>query len=240
MLILALDATSEAGGAAIYRDGECLASIAHEGAASGYSVSLFQMVDRLIAEVSRQANTPLHRLADIDLFAVTHGPGSFTGIRVGLAAAQAWAKAFGRPVKGLSVLEAMVEAVQPATGHALPILDAHRGEFYLGRFQKSCDSRFRPASEGWVLKPEALKAFVAAEVSVRLDLTCVVRAHDAAALSLRPQLPDRLEWQTVEGTLLPAIARLGHRAALEGNFDSPSQLDAYYIRRTDAELNLKE
>ena len=239
MLILAVDTTSAAGGAAIYQDEECLASIGNDGPANSYSISLFQMVDHLIAEASRRVDPPLKRLAEIELLAVANGPGSFTGIRVGLAAAQAWAMAFGLRLKGVSVLEAMVEAAQPAPGHALPILDAHRGEYYLGIFQKVGNAGFMPTSDGWVLKPEALAKFVTERANAGPDLTCVVRAHDHAAISLRARLPDRVLWQSVEGTLLGAIARLGHRAALAGKLDSPSQLDAYYIRRTDAELNLK-
>jgi tRNA threonylcarbamoyladenosine biosynthesis protein TsaB len=239
MLILAIDTTGEAGGAAIYRDEDCLATIAHEGAGHGYSISLFQMVERLVAEVSRKPHPPLRRLADIELYAAASGPGSFTGIRVGLSAAQAWATAFGRPVRGISVLEALVDASQPATGNALPILDAHRGEFYLGTFQRSGRSLFRPVGDGRVLQPESLKTFIAEQLNGGSDLTCIVRAGDHASASLRFQLPSRIEWRSVEGTLLPAIARIGWREARQGNVDSPSQLNAYYIRRTDAELNWK-
>ncbi len=100
MLVLAFDTTSERGGAAIYRDSEPLAAVLNEEKPN-YSVTLFQMVERLL-ERTRLS------LQDMELFAVANGPGSFTGIRVGLAAAQAWSKATGRPARGVSVLEALV------------------------------------------------------------------------------------------------------------------------------------
>jgi hypothetical protein len=101
MLILAVDTTSEVGGVAIFEGKECLASVANDGAANIYSITLFQMVDRLVAEARAKAHAQLKALSDIELYAATNGPGSFTGIRVGLAAAQGWAKAFGRPVLGI-------------------------------------------------------------------------------------------------------------------------------------------
>ena len=97
MLILAIDTTSEVGGAAIFRDHVCLARIANDGPANRYSVSLFSMVDQAIEEAKARHGVPVRGLADMGLIAVANGPGSFTGIRVGLAAAQGWAKAFGLP-----------------------------------------------------------------------------------------------------------------------------------------------
>jgi len=128
MLVLAFDTTSEHGGAAIYRDLERLACARNLGSAN-YSVTLFQMVEGLLAQLNLG-------LRDIELFAVATGPGSFTGIRVGLAAAQGWAQAFGRPARGVSVLEAMVEEARPEAVWAAPVLDARRGEFFIGLFRR--------------------------------------------------------------------------------------------------------
>ena len=129
MIILAFDTTSEHGGVAIYRDLERLGEAENQGNAN-YSVTLFEMTDRLLARLNLT-------LRDIDLFAVATGPGSFTGIRVGVAAAQGWAQAFERPVRGISVLEAMVEAARRETDWAVPLLDARRAEFYAAVFRRS-------------------------------------------------------------------------------------------------------
>ncbi len=248
MLVLAFDTTSEQGGAAIYRDQQCLASLANSGPANAYSVTLFEMVERLLGETQLT-------FGDLELFAVAKGPGSFTGIRVGIAAAQGWASAFRRPVKGVSILEALVEAAAPRTEWAVPILDARRGEFYLGLYRwrpghdgfepESADdtqgtegpSAKSAQSEGWVLGPEALRLqleeFAAAG---RRPATCVVREHDPAAAALRQALPACFQWQSTPGFLVGAIARLALRASRQGRLESPAELDACYVRRTDAEL----
>lgn len=240
MRILAIDTTSEVGGAAIVSDGECLASIAHSGEANKYSVSLFEMVEKLLAESSARPGSEVHSLADIELYAVAGGPGSFTGIRVGLAAVQAWARVFGKPAVRVSVLEALTAAANPSTQHALAILNAYRGEFYVGGFHLSGDGAVVPSAEGRVLRLEEIELLAATLGEDGRDCTCIVRAHDKAAQSLREKLPGELCWKVVEGTLLESIARLGRNAALERRLDTISQLDAYYIRRTDAELNWKK
>lgn len=238
--ILAIDTTSEAGGAAIFDNDTCLAQIAHQGAANQYSVVLFEMTERLVAEVRARPNPPLKSQRDIDLYAVANGPGSFTGIRVGIAAALAWAKVFGKPAQGVSILDAVVESVQPRPENAVVILNAYRGEFYVGEFRKDRNGRLVASEAGRVSTPGGLKDFAPGVSRPGADWMWIVRAHDKPAMALRETLPADLCWRIVQGTLLDAIARLARRAALEGHLDLPGELDAYYIRRTDAELNWKE
>ena len=247
MLILAFDTTSERGGVAIYRDTECLASVPNEGPSHNYSVTLFEMVDCAIAGM--RARSPAGQsgdaerslsLRDIELFAPTIGPGSFTGIRVGLAAAKGWAKAFNRPVAGVSALGALVEEARPETEWAAPIIDARRGEFFLGLFRRASGTAFFQAEgEGLALRPNELRTLF--EEHARGDapggvITCLVREQDRIAQGLREILPSSTRWQSVAGALLGAIARIAHRAYKEGKLKSPEKLDAYYIRRSDAEL----
>jgi tRNA threonylcarbamoyladenosine biosynthesis protein TsaB len=186
-------------------------------------------------------------LREIELYAVANGPGSFTGIRVGLAAARAWGKAFDRQVRGVSVLEAMVNKAQVASDWALPILDARRGEFFLGSFirkptQPSSGAQpdYEPADGGWVLKPESLRAFVEERVIRGASATCLVRAQDQAAADLRASLPASLNWQQVEGALVDSIADLARKEERASRPSPDAKLDAYYIRRPDAEINWKD
>ena len=237
MLVLALDTTNEKGGVGIFRAGQCLASVPNHGPANRYSVTLFQMLDQALQE------SRLH-LADIELFAVANGPGSFTGIRVGLAAAQGWGRAFDRPVRGVSVLEAMVEEAQPETEWAVPVLDARRGEFFLRLFRRASDDAsggraFVPEGEGWVLKPAGMLGFLRDHLPSQAGVSCLVREHDLAAFNLREHLPASFHWQRIPGTLLAPIARLGVAAHQMGRSSAPAELDAYYIRRPDAEVNWK-
>jgi tRNA threonylcarbamoyladenosine biosynthesis protein TsaB len=207
---------------------------------ASYSVTLFQMVDRLLEEAGTQHSGPPPALRDVELYAVANGPGSFTGIRVGLAAAKAWAKAFSRPVRAVSILEAMVEEAAPKGDLAVPILDARRSEFFLAAFHRVAaepGNRFVPTGSGLVLKPEALGRFLDDYLRSGAVVTCLVREHDQQAQALRQALPASLRWVEVRGSLLSAITRLALEAHRKGRVQSPSELDAYYIRRSDAELN---
>jgi hypothetical protein len=67
----------------------------------------------------------------------------------------------------------------------------------------------------------------------------VVRGHDRATLALRENLSTSFQWQAVSGTLVEAVARLGFRAYRTGKEQAAGDLDAHYIRRSDAELNWK-
>ena len=239
MLILGFDTTSPEGGVTLYRDSESLGDVHADGKAN-YSVALFEMTDRLLANAGV-------RLEDVDVFAAASGPGSFTGIRVGLAAAQGWAKAFGRPVRGVSVLEAMVEAAQPHGDVALPLLDARRGEFYSGVFRRgSAHGTKGVLSPGeFALDGEGFAANAARIASLVTQLTgggnsainIVIREHDQAALELASQLAPSVKRTAVPGFLAGAIVSVARRAAREGRLQQPEELDAWYIRRPDAEMN---
>lgn len=241
MLILGFDTTGPHGGAALGRDGESLGEERAEGKAN-YSVALFEMVDRLLARAGL-------RLADVDLFAAATGPGSFTGIRVGLAAAQGWAKAFGRPVRGVSIFEAMVAQADPTAGTVVPLLDARRGEFYVGVFRSERHDEagehlgrgWKPAGEGMVLDPAHIAAL--AQDLLRgpgPGVAFIAHEHDEAVPGLRSVIPEAVQWITVPSSHAGAIARVALQAFHEGRVQGPDELDACYIRRSDAELNWRE
>jgi tRNA threonylcarbamoyladenosine biosynthesis protein TsaB len=240
MLILAFDTTSEKGGVGIFKNAECLASVPNQGPANLYSISLFEMVEQALAQARLE-------LREIGLYAVANGPGSFTGIRVGLAAARAWGKAFERPVRGVSVLAALVSKPRLTSDWAFPILDARRGEFFLGCFRRvpqeargASEQHYVSVDTGWVLKPEVLRSFLEERLASGASATYLVRAHDRAAHALGESLPPSLAWRRIEGALMDSIASIALREEQAANPCSDSQLDAYYIRRPDAEINWKD
>lgn len=106
MLVLALDTTTRVGGFALARDGEIVASRTLD-AEKGLAAALFGEVEALLAEAGCA-------LAEVDAFAALAGPGSFTGIRVGLAAAKALGEACGKPVLAVSNLEALASTGEGA------------------------------------------------------------------------------------------------------------------------------
>jgi tRNA threonylcarbamoyladenosine biosynthesis protein TsaB len=242
MRVLAIDTTSDCGGAAVYDQNECLGIALNEEPASRYAVTLFGLAERALAQA--RIGFP-----DVELYAVSNGPGSFTGIRVGVAAAQGWAKAFARPVKGVTLLEAMVEQGRPDADWAVPVLDARRGEFFAGFFQRvpgiagQIDS-FEATGPGQLLRMDRLAASLEAlcrggqcRTFSGGSVACLTRTHDLKARSARESLPLDLVAIDVSGVLLDAIARLALRAHERGGVTSPEGLDACYIRRSDAEMN---
>ncbi len=122
MLILGVDTSLAILSVALLRDGQLLGAAAMEGKSSR-NEKLLPAIDWLLKE------TGVDRRA-IDLFAVTRGPGSFTGVRIGLATVQGMALPLGKPVCAMSTHE----AIAPPRGRWLIVDDAGRGELYLSLF----------------------------------------------------------------------------------------------------------
>jgi tRNA threonylcarbamoyl adenosine modification protein YeaZ len=122
MLILAADSSLPILSVALIRDELLLGAVAMEGKSSR-NEKLLPAIDWLLTEGSIDR-------ASIDLFAVTRGPGSFTGVRIGLATMQGLALALGKPVCAMSTHE----AIAPESGRIAIVDDAGRGEFYVSMF----------------------------------------------------------------------------------------------------------
>src|SRR5947199_6710011 len=122
MIILASDTSLPLLSVALLRDDDLLAAAALEGKGSR-NEKLLPAIDWLLGESSIDRH-------DVDLFAVTRGPGSFTGVRIGLATMQGLALALGKPVCAMSTHE----AIAPANGRASIVDDAGRGEFYVSAY----------------------------------------------------------------------------------------------------------
>src|ERR1051325_9055157 len=108
---------------AILRDDDLIAATALEGKGSR-NEKLLPAIDWLLGEAGIDRR-------DVDLFAVTRGPGSFTGVRIGLATMQGLALALGKPVCAMSTHE----AIAPSHGRVSIVDDAGRGEFYVSAFE---------------------------------------------------------------------------------------------------------
>src|SRR6202167_2397530 len=128
VLILALDTSSPTGSLAVLRD-ENVIGVVSTLAEETYSSRMFRHLEFLLQELSL-------KLDQFDLFAVAAGPGSFTGLRVGLAAAKGWAEVYQKPVVGISVLEAIAAQSHSNASVVVPVLDAHRGQVYFGVYRQ--------------------------------------------------------------------------------------------------------
>ncbi len=142
MNILALDTATAACSAALMRDG-ALAARRHVAMMRGHAEALMPMVEEVMAEAGAA-------YAELDLIATTVGPGTFTGLRVGLAAARGLALAGGLPGVGVTTLEALAHGVDADLRAGRPVaavLDARRGAVYLQCFDGDLAPLGPPAAE---------------------------------------------------------------------------------------------
>ena len=122
MLVLALDTTTRAGSAAVVRDGVLVAEIVGDGSHTH--------AGRLPRDLMLALDKAAVRLDAVDLLAVAAGPGSFTGLRVGIAAMQGLAMSTGRKVVPISALDALASAAADGRGPVAAWIDALRGEVF--------------------------------------------------------------------------------------------------------------
>jgi tRNA threonylcarbamoyladenosine biosynthesis protein TsaB len=217
MLLLAADTSGKHGSIALARcepDGACEVLEVVPLAGGTFSAQLVPQIAALLAKqnINKQ---------QIDAFAVASGPGSFTGLRVGLAAIKALAEVLAKPIAAVSLLEAVAMA-GGGEGDVIASLDAGRNEVYAGEYEVGASAKKH--SERLLTREEFLEAAIAKPV-ITPDKTVSEVARSVA-----------LKIVEIERPRSDAIARIGWRKILTGETVSPEALDANYIRRSDAEI----
>jgi len=181
-------------------------------------------------------------LPDVDGWAVGLGPGSFTGLRIGLASVKGLAYANRRPIAGASSLAAMALAAAPAAAEGallVPLLDARKGEVYAGFYR-----RLGPAEVALVRPDAALPAAAVLEALAGLPEGRAAvgfgEGYAPFAAVLGGALP-RLE-TAVEGPTAAAVGRLAAPALLGAPFDVArlSALEPHYVRKSEAEVKFPD
>ncbi len=175
-----------------------------------------------------------HVLADagitrgqIEGLAVSRGPGGFTGLRIGIATAAAWARATGIPVTGISTLEALA-ATTGAPGLVMPVLDAKRGEVAAALFRREDDQHFTRVREDTVLPPEMLGELVPGGEPILLLGDGLARWPDVIMRTVPEGRPAPSALWTPRAAL---VAALGRERLLAGQRDDPYRLAPVYGRR---------
>jgi tRNA threonylcarbamoyladenosine biosynthesis protein TsaB len=232
VLILALDTSSTTGSLAVLRD-EKVAGVISTLADETYSSRMFRHLEFLLQELSL-------KLDQFDLFAVSAGPGSFTGLRVGLVAAKGWAEVYKKPVVGVSVLEAIAAQSYSMASVLVPVLDARRGEVYFGLYRREKDSLALEGEE-CALRPEEFLHTIA-ERPGSSEFAIISPTPEVLSAALSRLEIGRLPVPHVERVptvLAPPIGLLGYQRAQRGEVSDALTLDANYVRRTDAEVYAK-
>lgn len=240
MLCLAMDTCTNSGRFALAEDGRLLSYQPHNVSGS-YADALLPVIDRLLDAAER----PKDR---IEAIAIAVGPGSFTGVRIGVATAKGLAWALGAGLFAVSSLETMAAALLAEARNsdlAMPVLDARRGEVYAGLFQRQDD---------WVVPLAAPAALTADQwwdrlVGVGAAPEQVVFGGEGTPIllgqgsQLRPELLSRGEpvlrsWTAAHPATAPVLARV---VSGVGSPLKPVPLFTVvplYLRGSDAELKM--
>jgi tRNA threonylcarbamoyladenosine biosynthesis protein TsaB len=220
-LILAIDTTREWGSLALARSETILEEVEIESP-DGFAHVIYEQLACLLEG---------HRLRsqDIDCFASAAGPGSFTGVRVGLACIKGLAEACGKRAVAVSNLEALASAGSAPLRAA--VMDARRGEVYGGVFDaegRSVTAEVVTPLDSWLKSlPQSKLEFVYAGFP---NFRALLAGTGFAGAAILPG----------PRTMAAAIARIAFRRFARGEAKDPAVLDANYVRRSDAELFWKE
>lgn len=217
MTILGLDATGEFGSIALLGNSGVLAE-AHLHSPDGFAHILF---DELASLLERAGC----KLDEIDCFAAAAGPGSFTGVRVGLTAIKGLAEATGKPVAAISNLRAL--AASGTEDRRAVLLDARRGEVYAAVY----NSKLQIVEPEMVAK---LPLWLETLSAPSYEFITLAGAPFKGALSGTRFAP--MTWTEASRFLAPAVARCAAEDALNGKLVSALVADANYVRSSDAEL----
>ncbi len=219
MYLLGIDTSGKQGSVALARgDADTFQVLGVASLTGGaFSAQLVPQIADLLAQLG------LGRL-DIGGLAAASGPGSFTGLRVGLAAVKGLAEVLQVPIAVVSVLEALA-AEDGREGKVVAALDAGRGEVFAAEFEVSGGTA--RLCQQCLFTPEELASVLA--VAPRQVVT-----PDARLAESLKQRGVPVREATRPGS--EVIARLGLKKILAGQTVTPEQLDADYIRRSDAEI----
>jgi len=222
MITLGVDTSAATVSAALEEDGALLGESIARGKQK-HSEALLPMIDALLRHCGRA-------IGEVDRFAVTSGPGSFTGVRIGVAAVKGLAQVGDRPCAGVSTLAAMAAQAAFLGGVLCCAMDARRGQVYAALFE---------AGQGIPMRLSEDEALPIAELERRLlDLgRPVTFLGDGAALcheamQKRPDwrlVPEQWRYQRGYGAIL---------AAREGDYRPAERLRAVYLRPSQAEREL--
>ena len=235
MLVLAVDTSTRAGSLAALRDGQVIGELA-SAPGEPYSTRMFADLARLLSDLGV-------KLPEFDVFAIGAGPGSFTGLRVGITAVKAWAELYGRPIVAVSGLEAVAAQIPTVeAGLLAPVIDARRGQVF-GAVYERADEGLKATGEEVVTGADEFIGMVV-ETAQRMGSGRAVAFGSPAPAVIQASLQRSAlagaEMHQVSGVLAPVIGRIAFERAARGETVSSLQLDANYVRRSDAESKWKD
>jgi tRNA threonylcarbamoyladenosine biosynthesis protein TsaB len=220
MLLIAIDTSGRKGSIALCRGDrdsfEVLQLTSLEG--GNYSAQLMPQIATTLQQ---------HGLknSDVDAFVVVSGPGSFTGLRVGLATAKGLCEVLQKPLAQVSTLEAIAVTCGSPGETATALLDAGRGEAYVGEYQVGEH------------KAQIVREYIAKLADLRAQAEATGGRRFTPEIAIAEFLRNaNVPVETVAPLQADQIARIGLRKLLAGDLSDAATIDVNYVRRSDAEL----
>jgi len=223
MMVLGIETATKTGGIALLSD---------KGVIAEYTLNIeVTHSERLMATVDRVLSDTGITLADVDGFAVSIGPGSFTGLRIGVATVKALAFSTGRPVAAVPTLMALAWNIAAAAHPVCPLLDAKKKEVYAAVYR---------TGSGTVETIMAEVVLPLKDLAARLAGPTIFAGEGAQFF--RREIEDLLGARALFAPLAASVpsaasvAELGWMALREGRAADPDGLAPVYIRRPEAEV----
>jgi tRNA threonylcarbamoyladenosine biosynthesis protein TsaB len=236
MNTLGIDTGSHVGSVAVSREAE-IVGCWMESDNGIYSSRLCGKITALLSSINLS-------LDQMDVLAVSAGPGSFTGLRIGLTSVKAWAEILGKPIAPVSSLAAVAyEGLRSGaeTSEVIAVLDARRGQVYGGIYRRGSDHDGCVAlvGEEIVASPGEFLEYASGQIGSARPVFASPTPH-VLEEALRQSAFCGAAVTEVPGILAPAIALVGRAMAKQGKVVDALRVDASYIRRSDAEMKWKD
>jgi tRNA threonylcarbamoyladenosine biosynthesis protein TsaB len=225
MKILGLDTSSRYGSIALC-DGARVLTEYNTLGVTNQTERLMPTLERMLADIGWKAG-------EIEGFVVVHGPGSFTGVRVGLATVQGLAMAIGRPAVGISSLHALALGLPHCAIPLCPVLDARKGEIYTALYAWR-EGRLELLEPEQVVSPSLFLSRLDGPVMFLGDGVPVIEP----LLSAHARMAPRFAAGTSGLPRASVIALWGREALAAASVDSAARLSPLYLRASEAELKL--
>ena len=229
MLILAFETSAKAGSVALMQDGVLLGE-SYQNTGLTHSQTLLSMAESTLAQAGKTAR-------EVEAVAVAAGPGSFTGVRIGVAAAKGLAWGNDIPCYGVSTLEAMAEGLAVYEGYVLPVMDARRSQVYTALFRAEKGNLTRIMEDcaisleelGETIKKLDLPVFLVGDGSI----LCYNTLQDQCKALVLPK--EHRMHQRAAGVALVAAKQIADGITGDGKALKPN-----YLRLSQAERERKE
>ena len=226
MYFLAVDTATNSGGVALARNAELIGTVQIKRPLE-YSEHLLSQVEFLLGQFELA-------LEEIDAFVVASGPGSFTGLRIGMATVKGFCQSLDRPVSGVSTLEALAYRFRHVSHRVAPMIDARRQQIFGAVYEVDEGGKARLIDPERVEPPARWLATLPGERCLFVGDGAQMFASTVASLRSKDLLIRS------DNTILPELCLLGYHRFVRGEVGDAGSLTANYVRPSDAELAIAD